>query len=78
LTRSDSRDAAGLDVDDEAGDRAHQHHPLDAEVDHARALRDQLALSGERERRPEDDAVRHRVDDEAHAGASARLGSRTR
>ena len=36
----------------EADDRADEHHPLDAEVEHAGALGEQLAERGEEERRP--------------------------
>ena len=44
----------------ERGERARQHHALDADVQHARALGDELAHRGERERRREP----HRRDDQ--------------
>jgi len=40
----------------EARHGAHQHHPLDAEVEDARALCQQLSECGEEQRRPEQDA----------------------
>ena len=49
----------------EAGDRAQQHHPLDAEVEHPRALGEQLAERGEEERCPVDDRRREHHDEEA-------------
>ena len=66
---------------EEAHDRAEQHHPLDAEIEHARALREELSQRGEEERRSvrdrrseddDDDAVVHDV--ASAAGADALRG----
>ncbi len=57
----------------EAHHRADEHHPLDPEVEHAGALREQLAEGGVEEGRPVGDR-RGEHDDEdrvVHAAASA-------
>ena len=46
---------AGLVAGDEAADRAHDHHALDAEVEDAGALGHQFAERGEEQRRRRDD-----------------------
>ena len=57
--------------------RADEHHPLDAEVEHARPLGEQLAERGEEERRPVGDRRGEHDDDDAvvHAGASGAAGA---
>ena len=50
---------------DEAGVRADQHHPLEADVEHARALGDELAERREHERHAGED----RAGDERREGA---------
>ena len=52
---------------------SHQHHPLDAEVEDAGALREQLAERGEEQRRPVRDSGRqhHDHDTVVHGTASA-------
>jgi len=64
-----------LDVLDaeKADHRAHQHHPLHAEVEHARPFREQLAERGEEERCPVRDCGGEDDDDDAvvHVVASA-------
>ena len=56
----------------EAHDGADEHHPLDAEVEHAGALREQLAERGEEKRRPVGDAGGDEDDEErvVHAAGS--------
>ena len=41
--------------DEKGAHRSHEHHALDTEVQHPRALCEQLAESGEHERGPEGD-----------------------
>ena len=43
---------------DEAHVRAHEHHPLEPEVEHPGTLRDRLAERGEHQRHARDDAAR--------------------
>ena len=62
---------------EEAHDRAEEHHPLDAEVEHARALREELAERGEEERRPVRDR-RSEDDDDDAVVHGRRLGGRRR
>ena len=47
-----------------AGQRAHEHDPLDAEVEHPGALRDQFAEAGEEDRGAGGDGRRQYGDDE--------------
>jgi hypothetical protein len=56
----------------EADRSAEQHHPLDAEVEHARPLREQLAERRVEERRPIEDRLGQDDDEEAvvHEAAS--------
>ena len=61
----DARRAPDVLDAEEADHRAHQHHPLDAEVEHARALREQLAERREEERRPVGDRRGEHDDDDA-------------
>ena len=73
--RQDTRRvAAGGEGDGEGGDRSRQHHALDAEIEHTRALDHQLADAGEQERGGgADDGDQDRDRDlEAHAGATSR------
>ena len=68
-----ARRAADVLDAEKADHRAHQHHPLDAEVEHAGSLREQLAERGEEERCPVRDRGREDDDDDAvvHVVASA-------
>jgi hypothetical protein len=51
---------------------AEQHHPFDAEVEHARPLREELAERGIEERRPVENCLGEDDDEQAvvHAAAS--------
>ena len=70
--------------DEEPHRSAHEHHPLDAEVEHARALGEQLAERRVEQRRAVDDRRRGDQDDEAvvhlavAASAAPARPSRTR
>ena len=61
----------------EAHHRADEHHSLDAEIEHAGALREQLAERGVQERRPVRDARRDQDDEQRVVHAASVAGSRT-
>jgi len=66
---------AGADGGGEGDDRAHEHHPLDAEVEDAGPLGEDLAERGEEQDGPRGDA---RVEDDRGVHQAARRSIRKR
>ena len=62
---------AGAGRGGEPGERAHEHHPLDAQVENPRPLGEDLAQGGKQHRGPRADGRReHRDRDRGHREAS--------
>ena len=69
--------AAGAERHREADDGAHEHHALDAEIEHARFLGDELAGRGQQQRRRGGDhRQRHRGDQRELVHAAPPAGTR--